>query len=133
MNTAAVAVETTQWIVAIGSLGSALVALASSTSHRSTSIASVDFERVADGARPIYAEISHPWPPNEANILEPATWRLELLIVGDNISPERSFVRLSFDGTWLQPDSPAIWEHFLVHGPLPKLLQPPAEGSARGV
>jgi hypothetical protein len=64
MNTAAVAVETTQWIVAIGS---ALVALASSTSHRSTSIASVDFERVADGARPIYAEISHPWPPNEAN------------------------------------------------------------------
>jgi hypothetical protein len=94
-------------------------------------LASVDFERVADGASPICVEISHPWPPNEANILEPATWRLELLIVGDNISPERSFVSLSFDGTWLQPDSAAIWEHFLVHGPLPKMLQPPAEGSAR--
>jgi hypothetical protein len=98
---------------------------------RIVDLASVDFERVADGASPIYVEISHPWPPNEANILEPATWRLELLIVGDNISPERSFVSLSFDGTWLQPDSAAIWEHFLVHGPLPKMPQPPAEGSAR--
>jgi hypothetical protein len=61
-------------------------------------------------------------------VLEPATWRLELLVVGDNISPERSFVTLSFDGTWPQPESLAIWEHFLVQGPLPEISQPQDDG-----
>jgi hypothetical protein len=65
---------------------------------RIVDLASVDLARVSDGANPISIEISHPWPPNEANILEPATWRLELLVCGDNIRLERSFVTLSFDG-----------------------------------
>jgi hypothetical protein len=31
-------------------------------------------------------------------------WQLELLVVGDNITPERAFVTLSFVGQWPQPD-----------------------------
>jgi hypothetical protein len=80
----------------------------------------------------MFVEISHPWPPNEANALEPATWRLELLVCGDNIRPERSFAALSFDGTWPQPDSTAIWEHSVVHGPSPELSQPPVDAMRRG-
>src|SRR5262249_44124583 len=87
------------------------------SSDRIVDLASVDFARVANGASPIFVEISHPWPPNEANVLDPATWRLELLVCGDNIKPERTFVSLSFDGVWPDPDGPAVWEHFLVHGP----------------
>ena len=81
---------------------------------RIVDLASVDLARVSDGANPIFVEISHPWPPNEANILEPATWRLELLVCGDNIRPERSFATLSFDGTrvrslrWFRPETAAI-------------------------
>lgn len=91
---------------------------------RIVDLASVDLTRVSDGAHPIFVEISRPWPPNEANALEPATWRLELLACGDNITPQRSFVTLSFDGTWPQPGSPAIWEHFLVDGPSPEIARP---------
>jgi hypothetical protein len=40
--------------------------------------------------------------PTEANALESGTWRLELLVCGDNIKPERSFVTLAFDGIWPQ-------------------------------
>jgi len=69
-------------------------------------------------------ELDRPWPPNEANVLEPATWRLEFLVCGDNIRPGRSFVILSFDGTRPQPESSAIWRHFLVHGPSPEILHP---------
>jgi hypothetical protein len=80
-------------------------------------LASVEVARSADdGTRPIFIEISRPWPPNEANTLEPATWRLELLVCGDNIKPERTFITLSFDGTWPDPDN-TVWEHFLIHGP----------------
>ena len=86
---------------------------------------SVDFNRVSDGASPIFVEITHPWPPNEANVLEPATWRLELLVAGDNIRAARSFVAVTFDGTWPDPESRAIWEHLLVHGPARELSQPP--------
>jgi hypothetical protein len=72
---------------------------------RIVDLASIDLARVSDGANPIFVEISHPWPPNEAIILVPASWRLELLVCGDNIRPERSFVTLSFDGTWPQAES----------------------------
>jgi hypothetical protein len=65
--------------------------------------------------------------PNEANVLEPAMWRLELLIAGDNIRAARSFVTVTFDGTWPDPESPGIWEHFLVHGPSPEISQPPED------
>jgi hypothetical protein len=77
---------------------------------------------VSDGARPIFVESRYHLPPNEANILEPARRRLELLVAGDNIRLQRSLVTLSFDGTW-QPESLAIWEHLLVHWPLPELSQ----------
>jgi hypothetical protein len=48
------------------------------SSDRIVDLASVDLARAAKGANPIFVEISHPWPPNEANVLEPATWRLEV-------------------------------------------------------
>ena len=94
-------------------------------SDRIVDLASVDFNRVSNGGSPIFVEISHPWPPNEANVLEPGTWRLELLLCGDNITPERSFVILSFDGTWPKPESRAIWEHFVVQGPSPEPSRAP--------
>ena len=93
-------------------------------SDRIVDLASVDFNRVSDGASPIFIEITHPWPPNEANVLEPATWRLELLVVGDNIRAARSFVTVTFDGTWSDPESSEIWEHFIVEGPSPEMSQP---------
>jgi hypothetical protein len=110
------AVETTQWVIAIGSLGSALVALALALglkdwffrprlrgdwirsrpeldgrllqpsnqlasepdlvdvfpySDRIVDLASVDHGRASERKSPIFVEISHPWPPNEANILDP--------------------------------------------------------------
>jgi hypothetical protein len=94
-------------------------------SDRIVDLASVDYGRVSEGRSPIFVEISHPWPPNEANILEPATWQLELLVVGDNVTPERSFVTVSFDGSWPRVDDLAIWEHFLVHGPHRQVSRPP--------
>ncbi|HWC70423.1 MAG TPA: hypothetical protein VG993_04595, partial [Actinomycetota bacterium] len=98
-------------------------------SDRIVDLASVDHGRASEGKRPIFVEISHPWPPNEANILEPATWQLELLVVGDNIRPERSFVTLSYDGQWPQLDDPTIWKHFVVDGPHPEPLRPPEDAS----
>jgi uncharacterized protein YndB with AHSA1/START domain len=92
-------------------------------SDRIVDLASVDHDRAAEGESPIFVEISHPWPPNEANILEPATWQLELLVVGDNIRPERSFVTLSYDGLWPKLDDPTIWEHFVVDGPHPSATE----------
>ena len=96
-------------------------------SDRIVDLASVDYDRAANGKTPISVEIGHPWPPNEANILEPATWQLELLVVGDNVTPERSFVILSFDGQWPELGNRTIWEHFLVHGPNPKTSRPPQD------
>jgi hypothetical protein len=93
-------------------------------SDRIVDLASVDFGRVSDGQGSIFVEISQPWPPNEANVLEPATWRLELLVVGDNIRPERSFVTVSFDGAGSQEESAAIWEHFVVDWPFSEISQP---------
>jgi len=99
-------------------------------SDRIVDLASVDHDRAAQGASPIFVEISRPWPPNEANVLEPGTWRLELLVCGDNITPERSFVTLSFDGAWPQPESSAIWEHFVVGGPAPEISSPTQDATA---
>jgi hypothetical protein len=101
-------------------------------SDRIVDLASVDHGRASQGASPILVEINRPWPPNEANVLEPGTWRLELLICGDNVRPERSFVTLSFDGAWPEPESGAIWEHFLVHGPSPEISRPSGEATALG-
>ena len=58
--------------------------------------------------------IAGPWPPNQANALEPGAWRLELLVRGDNIKPERSFVTVSFDEILPEKGSAGIWEHFTV-------------------
>jgi hypothetical protein len=99
-------------------------------SDRIVDLASVDWKRVSDGVSPILIEITHPWPPNEANVLEPATWRLELLIAGDNIRAARTFVTVTFDGTWSDPESLSIWEHFVVHGPSPEIPEPP-DGARR--
>jgi hypothetical protein len=99
-------------------------------SDRIVDLASVDFDRVTQGASPIFVEITHPWPPNEANVLEPGAWRLELLLVGDNIRAARSLVAITFDGTWSDAESADIWQHFLVDGPVPELAQP-AEDAAR--
>jgi hypothetical protein len=65
--------------------------------------------------------------PTGANALESETWRLELLVCGDNIKPERSFVTLAFDGIWPQApvQSSDIWEHFVVHGPSPEIAKTP--------
>jgi hypothetical protein len=101
-------------------------------SDRIVDLASVDLAQASNGASPIFVEISHPWPPNKANALEPATWRLELLVCGDNITAERSFVTLSFDGTWPHPESAAIWEHFVVQGPSSERSRPPVEATRRG-
>jgi hypothetical protein len=92
-------------------------------SDRIVDLASV----VSNGTGSMFVEITRPWPPNEANVLEPGAWRLELLLCGDNIKPERSFVTLSFDGEWPHPESTAIWEHFLVHGPSPETVRPPGD------
>jgi hypothetical protein len=86
-------------------------------SDRIVDLASVDYGRTSESKSPIFVEIGHPWPPNEANILEPATWQLELLVVGDNVTPERSFVTLSFDGQWPELGERTIWEYSLVDGP----------------
>ena len=86
-------------------------------SDRLIDVASIDLARASDGKTPLFIEISHPWPPNEANALEPGTWRLELMICGDNIHADRTFITLTFDGTWPESDPTAIWEHFVVHGP----------------
>jgi hypothetical protein len=42
-------------------------------SDRIVDLTSVDWKRVSEGASPIFIEITHPWPPNEASVLEPAT------------------------------------------------------------
>jgi hypothetical protein len=71
-----------------------------------------------------HVEISRPWPPNQANALEPGTWRLELLLCGDNIIPERTFIALTFDGMSTAVDDESIWEHFIVDGPWRELPTP---------
>ena len=42
------------------------------------------------------------------------------------------FVAITFDGTWPDPESAEIWEHFVVDGPSPEIPQPP-EHEARPV
>jgi hypothetical protein len=98
-------------------------------SDRIVDLAAVDLGRASNGGARFAVEISRPWPPNEANLLEPGVWRVELLVCGDNIKPARSFVTLSFDGIRPQPETLAIWEHFLVHGPASELSQPPEEAA----
>jgi hypothetical protein len=83
-----------------------------------------------EGAGRIFVEISHP-SPNGANVLDPATWRVELMVCGDNIEPERAYVTLAFDGRWPRPGSPEVWEHFLVDGPSAELATPPVEPADR--
>jgi len=36
-------------------------------------------------------------------------------------------VTVTFDGTWPDPDSPVVFEHFLVHGPAPEISRPPED------
>jgi hypothetical protein len=51
------------------------------------------------------------------------------MVVGDNIKPDRSFVSLTFDGTWPHAESGSIWEHFVVRGPSPEFAQPAVEAA----
>jgi len=73
---------------------------------------------------PVFVEIGPPWPPNRANALEPGTWRLELLVCGDNIDAERYFITVSFDGSWPELDGPGIWDHLRVDGPSARPSRP---------
>ena len=52
--------------------------------HRILDLSSIDLAPSSNGADRIFVEISQPRPPNEANVQESATWRLELLVCGDN-------------------------------------------------
>jgi hypothetical protein len=89
------------------------------SSDRIVDLASVGCGPDDGGARPVFVEIGHPWPPNRANELVPGIWRLELLVCGDNIiKAQRYFVTLSFDGCAPErPESSDIWDHFLINGP----------------
>ena len=95
-------------------------------SDRIVDLASVELARSSDASSPVFIEISHPWPPNQANALEPGTWRLELLVRGDNIKPKRSFATVSFDGILPEEASADIWEHLTVLGPSSEISRPPA-------
>jgi hypothetical protein len=74
-------------------------------------------EPTDDGTGPILVEITRPWPANGINELDPGTWRLELMICGDNVAAQRLAVLVAFDGTWPHSAATEIWDHFLVHGP----------------
>jgi hypothetical protein len=100
-------------------------------SDRVIDLASVDLARADDGKAPVFIEIGHPWPPNEANTLEPGIWRLELMVCGDNVRADRTFIALAFDGTKPESDETAIWEHFRVRGPFREMANP-AELSSSG-
>jgi len=86
-------------------------------SDRIVDLASVACGAESDGASPVFLEIDHPWPPNGANRLEPGVWHIELLVCGDNITAQRYFVTISFDGQWPEPGTPNIWDHFRIDGP----------------
>jgi hypothetical protein len=48
--------------------------------NRIVGLAWVDFERVADGASPIYVEISHPWPSNNQSFSLSSAMRLTTIL-----------------------------------------------------
>jgi len=96
-------------------------------SDRIVDLASVGYGKEADNGSPIFVEISHPWPPNEANVLEPGRWQLEVLVCGDNINARRYYLGLSFDGRWHETESEHIWDHFVVEEPSARRL--PGGGS----
>ncbi|MEY9964961.1 hypothetical protein ABIA33_003003 [Streptacidiphilus sp. MAP12-16] len=86
-------------------------------SDRIVDLVSVTYGSSDNRLRPAFVEIGRPWPPNEANLLDPGVWELELLVCGDNIRARRYFVKVSFDGVWPEPEGPGIWDHLLVEGP----------------
>jgi hypothetical protein len=88
-------------------------------SDRIIDLASVGYGKKADSGSPIFIEIGHPWPPNEANVLEPGVWQLETLVCGDNIHALRYFLTVTFDGRWHEDESAHVWERFVVEGPSP--------------
>jgi hypothetical protein len=95
-------------------------------SDRIIDLASVAYRPDEEGRNPVFIEISHPWPPNQANVLEAGIWRLQLLVCGDNIDAQRYFVTVSFDGSWPAPEGPEIWDHFRVDGPSLHAMPEPA-------
>jgi hypothetical protein len=94
-------------------------------SDRIVDLASVGYTPEADRDRPVFVEIGRPWPHNRANSLDPGAWRLDLMVCGDNISAQRYFVTVSFDGTRPEPESPEIWQHFIVEGPSVRAIASP--------
>jgi hypothetical protein len=90
-------------------------------SDRLIDLASAEYTPGADGTLPFFVEIIQPWPPNQANRLDPGSWQLHLLVCGDNIPARRYHVTLTFDGATTPTDRDTIWDHFIVEGPY---LQP---------
>jgi hypothetical protein len=86
-------------------------------SDRIIDLASVGYRPESEGTGPVFVEIGRPWPPNKANVLDPGTWSLTLLVSGDNINAQQYFVTVSFDGSWSGPEGTEIWDHFHVKGP----------------
>ncbi|HET6614929.1 MAG TPA: hypothetical protein VFH62_03490 [Dehalococcoidia bacterium] len=80
-------------------------------------LASVNCDAGSAGFGCISVEIGYPRPRNGANLLEPGTWQLDLLVSGDNITAKRYFVVLSFDGATPGLNSAEIWDHFRIDGP----------------
>jgi hypothetical protein len=98
-------------------------------SDRIMDLASVSYGLEPDGPRPVFVEIGRPWPPNKANILDPGTWKLDLIVCGDNISAQRYFITVSFDGSCPELESPEIWDHFLIEGPSIRTMSGPPSGA----
>lgn len=99
-------------------------------SDRIIALVSVDCDPESDGSSPILLEIGYPRPPNHAHALEPGTWKLELLVCGDNIDAQRYFVVVSFDGRWTEGEHDEIWDHFRVDGPSTTRPLRPSSGAA---
>jgi hypothetical protein len=83
-------------------------------------LASVNCDHDSEGFGRISVEIGYPRPRNEASLLEPGTWQLDLLVSGDNITAKRYFVVISFDGATPGLISAEIWDHFRIDGPSPR-------------
>jgi hypothetical protein len=50
------------------------------------------------------------------------------MVCGDNISAQRYFVTLSFDGCPAEAEAGEIWDHFIVEGPSVNAIQGPPPG-----
>jgi hypothetical protein len=113
MQPPVLAVEKTQWIIAIGSLR--LRACRARARARAQGLGRAA-PRSASTARNVGVRIL------KVHRCDPAEHRLDPLAPGTRrafASAVEPAIGLSFDGTWPQAESSAIWTHFLVDGPFP--------------